>query len=315
MKRQQGIYYVVLAGILSGVSGIALAIDEVEFNHPIPSAQLLTFTSDATGGKGSATVSGVIGKPASADAAELDVDFYKFYAREGDVVTIDIDGGIKSSGGERSVDTILTLFGPGPAYPVLIWNDDVPMWQPIDAGSISRLDARLDNVRLQTSGIYTVGVSGYPARLNDGGAYADTRLLTNSNGAYTLIISGVSPNVQQINIEIKPGSGTHAPINPKAKGTIPVALLSSAEFNAMNVDVKSLTFGATGGEASFSRCGKDGEDINGDGRLDRVCHFENQLAGFDLDDSTGIVKGRTNGGTMFEGRGMLKVVPVKREYD
>ena len=50
------------------------------------------------------------------------------------------------------------------------------------------------------------------------------------NGSYKLIISGVTPPelVQYMNIDIKPGGDEEARINPKAKGNIPVALLSQA---------------------------------------------------------------------------------------
>jgi hypothetical protein len=80
----------------------------------------------------------------------------------------------------------------------------------------------------------------------------------------------------------------------------------------MNVDTQSPTFGATGAEMSLSHCGRSGEDVNGDGRLDLVCHFENQKAGFEKGDLEGIVRGKMKWGSSFEGRGLLKVVPEKR---
>ncbi|MET8761161.1 hypothetical protein [Lentzea sp. NPDC004782] len=53
----------------------------------------------------------------------------------------------------------------------------------------------------------------------------------------------------------------------KKEGLIPVAILSTAEFNAVTqVDRTSLTFGATGLEQSLVRCGSPGEDVNDDGR-------------------------------------------------
>ena len=84
-----------------------------------------------------------------------------------------------------------------------------------------------------------------------------------------------------------------------------------AEFDARAVDPESLTFGASGNEASLTRCNLSGEDVNGDGRVDVVCHFENQAAGFARGNLEGILKGRTAAGRLFEGRGLLKVVPAK----
>jgi len=295
----------------SVASDAAFAILEIEPNNTITTAQHLVI-----GSGGSVEVNGSLGAVVTSVSATFDVDFYSFDGREGDVVTIDIDGGIKPAGSSlRSVDTILALFGPGPIFKKLCANDDGGF--PLDPGSISPFDARIDNppCRLPVTGTYTVGVSSWPNTLLDGGILTVTGLNSESNGSYTLIISGITaPAVQQINIEIKPGSGEFAPVNPKAKGSIPVALLSSAQFNALEVDYPSLRFGATGNEISWVRCDKDGTDVDGDGRLDLVCHFDNQAAGFASGDLSGIVRGKTADGRPFEGRGLLKVVPGKRQF-
>ena len=117
--------------------------------------------------------------------------------------------------------------------------------------------------------------------------------------------------MQYINIEVKPGSREIAPINPKAKGTIPVALLSNAQFNALQVDQKSLRFGSTGTEASLVRCNPGGTDVNGDGRPDLICHFDNQAAKFQIGDQSGFVTGTSSTGP-FQGRGWLKVLAGKK---
>lgn len=290
------------------IAGVAYADDEMEPNQPIGSAQPLTIVPGTGGEKGSATIHGVLGNLTGSPV--VDLDFYSFYGLAGDVVTVDIDGGM---GGARSVDTIVAVFGPAPGYKMLRQNDDAGF--PLDPGSTSPYDSRIDNFLLPATGTYTVGVSSYPRRFTDGGGLMSSLLNSRSNGDYTLIISGVSPPVLQINIDIKPGDGdSAAPINPKSKGKIPVALLSSAEFNAVTVKTDSLRFGPTGSEASLSTCGNDGEDVNGDGLLDLVCHFDNQRAAFSVTDEEGIVKGMTDDGRAFEGRGRLKVVPAKRAY-
>jgi hypothetical protein len=308
MSNKPGIRIAAVTAFLaaSGASGIAFAIYEVEPNQPIASAQRLVI-----GGGGGAEVTGAVG--VLTGPATNDVDFFSFDGREGDVVTIDIDGGMKPAGsGSRSVDTFLTIFGPGLTFKKLRENDDAGL--PLDPGSSHPYDSRITNFRLPATGTYTVAVSSYPRALRDGGVLASNTLNATSNGSYTLLISGVTPPVQQINIEIKPGSGQLAPVNPKSKGNIPVALLSSADFNALEVDQPSLTFGAEGSEASLLRCNKEGSDVNDDGRLDLVCHFDNQTAGFEPGDLEGIVMGRTGAGGRFEGRGLLKVVPGKRQF-
>jgi hypothetical protein len=83
-----------------------------------------------------------------------------------------------------------------------------------------------------------------------------------------------------VSIDIKPGSETN-PINTKSMGTIPVAILSTADFDAPSmVDKNSLTFGISGEEESLAFCNDGAEDVNEDGLLDLMCHFDTQLALF-----------------------------------
>lgn len=306
MSKKLGMHAAVTAAFLASMaSGAALAVDEVEPNNTMATAQRLE-----VGPGGSVQVDGVLGAVTGAMANE--VDFYSFQGLEGDVVTIDVDGGMKSStSGQRSVDTLVALFGPCPfpTAPKCIENDDK---SPVDLGSISIRDARIDPFRLPRSGTYFVGVSSFPRSFNNNGTLRSSALNSLSNGAYSLIISGLTPPILHINVEIKPGSGEYAPINPKSKGNIPVALLSSAEFNALSVDYQSLSFGATGNEDSLRRCGKEGEDIDGDGRLDLVCHFDAEMADFQAGDADGVVKGKTTAGRAFEGRGHIRIVGGKR---
>jgi len=292
------------------LTGTAWAVDEGEPNHPIQTAQPLIIPAS-----GSVTVKGALGSRLPSEPLVADVDFYSFKGKAGDVVTIDIDDGMKSDSSRRSVDTWIGIFAPGSDFVRKALNDDVARSQGLDEGSTSLFDSRIDKLKLDKDGTWTVGVSSTKRPLGTGGILLGTALSGAANGEYTLTISGVTPSVLHINIEVKPGSGEFAPVNPKAKGTIPVALLSSAEFNALEVkiDPKTLTFGSTGIEQSLRRCGKEGEDVNGDGLLDLVCHFDNQLAKFAEDEDVGIVQGVTNAGLPFEGRGMLKVVPVKQE--
>jgi hypothetical protein len=117
----------------------------------------------------------------------------------------------------------------------------------------------------------------------------------------------VAPTVMQINIDIKPGERI-ALIHPKSKGRIPVALLSSGTFNALDVDVKSITFGATGNEASLKGCERRGERVDRNRQRDLVCHFETEDAGFATGSLQGVLRGKTRDGRAFEGRGSVKVV-------
>lgn len=292
MDKQLMIRRTLLAMALAsmGATGTVLAVDEQEANHPIQAAQQVT-----VGGSGSVTVKGAI---VHLGVNIPDVDFYSFEAKAGDTITVNIDG----TG--NGLDASLFLFDPSNNRRAL--NMDATL----DSGSATEADPRIERFTLDTAGRWTVGVTSHPVLLNSGGTMSRTSTL--SSGPYTLIISGVTPALQHIVIDVKPGSLEIAPINPKAKGVIPVALLSSPEFNPMDVDVNSLTFGHSGDEPSMRHCGKDGKDLNADGIPDLVCHFENAVAKFVRGDSMGVVKGKTKGGKLFEGSGDLKVVPEKR---
>lgn len=306
-KLQRGLRTGIAAALI--LAGWAQAqtqtISEVEINHPILQAQRLDFTTDQV------TVEGVLGNVSGPVVDDL--DFYYFYATAGEVFNIDIDG---AAGGLRSFDSYIAVFKAEPGFPMLRESDDS---RSVDSGSISITDSFIENFQVPSTGNYVIMVTNswrYPMDGGVVGRASDPDAI--DNGDYRLIITRVTPAVPpsnpvtQINIDIKPGSTGLAPLNPRAKGKIPVALLSSPSFNALNANPSSLTFGTTGNEGSLSHCGKSGVDVNRDGRLDLVCHFENQDANFEKGDLEGILRGRTVTGTAFEGRGRLKVIPEKR---
>lgn len=299
MKSQ--VYRALLVTVLSAFVSVQAAdsLSEFESNHPIDSAQRVDIAN------GSIAINAFLG-PANGTSARDDLDFYTFYGQEGDVVTLDIDDGYGDPTG-GSVDTYIAVFGTGPGFPLLRTNDDAPATDP---GSYSRWDALIKDFRVPATGYYIVGVTNSGRSFmqpGGGGVYYPN---TVQNGDYTLIISGVSSALLHINIDVKPGSDEVAPINLKSKGRIPVALLSSSEFDATKAS--SLTFGSTGDESSFSHCG-EAQDVNGDSLLDLVCHFYNSATGFKRGDLEGIMRGISGDGRAFEGRGPLKVKPEKRK--
>lgn len=299
-------YKIIASSIaLLSVCSQAYAISEQENNNKSSSAHILPLINGSTAVEASIS-------------DKNDIDFYSFYGKSGDVINIDIDGGI---GGAESVDTILTVFSPAPELQILRMMDDAP---DIDSGSTSTQDARIDKLTLPTTGNYYVAVTRYrtffastsgsepkPENYDNVFMMFNAKPVSNK-GDYTLTVSHDAPPIQQISINIKPGNNDASPINPKSKGKIPVAILSSPLFEALNVDVNTLTFGSTGNEKSLSKCNWNGDDVNGDGRVDRICHFENQLAGFKQDDLEGILRGKTLDGKPFEGRAYLKVVPKSK---
>jgi hypothetical protein len=282
------------------LSGTALAIDEVEQNHPISSAQALSNTPN-TPLTDAVTLQGAINNPATPD-----VDFYSFYARKGDKLNFAIES--KTASGMMFLPVLTVFIGTSPwEKKDQLYNVDLP---------------RIDNYLVDRDGLHVVAVSGQPCVLVPGGLCPSNGTMVSpriSMGTYTLRISPATPPEMQVKIEIKPGSGALTPVNPKAKGNIPVALLSSdlpefKPFGDVDVSRESLTFGSTGVETSLRKCEKEGVDLNADGVPDMVCHFENQDAKFQPDDSRATLKGKTKDGRSFTGSGMLKVVPPQQEH-
>src|SRR5512134_1041447 len=153
------------------------------------------------------------------------------------------------------------------------------------------------------AGIWTLGY------LYAADAVGNTRFLLASDVAAlgfptTLVVQNTVP----VSIDIKPGQAVNA-INPTSKGNTPVAILSSADFDALSqVDRTSLTFGRTGDERSLASCGGVASDVNGDGRGDLVCQFTTRKTGFRLGDTEGILRGRTVDQIPIEGRDVVRIL-------
>lgn len=124
------------------------------------------------------------------------------------------------------------------------------------------------------------------------------------------LVADVTPCTAAIEvaIDIKPASMPNA-INPRSRGNIPVAILSTENFYApADVDFSTLTFGVVGNEPSLLRCDGAGEDVNADGHADLVCHFATRLTGFGKGDELGHLAGTAVDGTPIEGRDSVRIV-------
>jgi hypothetical protein len=297
-------------GALAAACGAAWAVDEVEPNYPMESAQMLTLDSSLT-----VTVNAFL------ESGSADV--FAFDGRAGDVVIVDIDGGAPN------IDTIVALLGPGPSGPYhsLTSNDDSDL-VPVDEGSFDHTDSYILPFNLPVDGVYYVGVTHWGTQVVDGGALLGGG--GNPTGTYTVTISiqrqvaevpqdppaseplPQLPAVQHVNIDIRPGQRAETAIVHLSRAKIPVAVLSSEDFDAMQIDTSTLTFGHSGDEQSLLKCHPKGIDVNRDGRRDMLCLFSVKAANFEPNDMAGFVKGRTAAGTQFEGQGLLKVVEPRK---
>jgi hypothetical protein len=118
--------------------------------------------------------------------------------------------------------------------------------------------------------------------------------------------------VMSINIDIRPGSDSN-PIRPSGRGNLPVAILGSETFDAMDVDVTTLVFGPDAAAPSHDLT-KPGlfedhlRDVNGDGFTDLVSHYRTQETGISRDDAEACITGDLLDGTPFEGCDTITVV-------
>jgi hypothetical protein len=67
-------------------------------------------------------------------------------------------------------------------------------------------------------------------------------------------------------------------------------------------------FGRLGDELSLAFCNSNGEDVNADGLLDLVCHFNTKLTGFLAGDAHGTLKGKTIDGLPFMGTDFVRII-------
>ncbi len=116
------------------------------------------------------------------------------------------------------------------------------------------------------------------------------------------------PCTIEASVDIKPGSDPNS-INLKSKGVLPVAILTTDDFDAADVDGATVTFeGASPvhGEGHL-------EDVDGNGDLDWIAHFRTQETGLDENSLDGAVEGSTIGGTPIQGSDSVKITPGSSE--
>ncbi|MBI4503356.1 MAG: hypothetical protein HY700_19635 [Gemmatimonadetes bacterium] len=115
--------------------------------------------------------------------------------------------------------------------------------------------------------------------------------------------------VLEVGIDIKPGSDPNT-INLGSGGTVPVGILSSADFDARTVDPLTVTLAG----AAVKLRGKGtamaaAQDVNADGVLDLVVHVETSALELTEGDIEGVLEGQTFGGVRIRGADSVRIVP------
>ena len=108
----------------------------------------------------------------------------------------------------------------------------------------------------------------------------------------------VSAQAIKVSVDVKPGDAKTT-IEPNRGGMLPVAILSTAQFDASTVDPASLRVGPTGTEAEIFRSMQ--EDVNRDKRTDLLLLVRLQDMNVKCGDRAIRLTGKTKGGMEIEG--------------
>ncbi len=111
------------------------------------------------------------------------------------------------------------------------------------------------------------------------------------------------PTVLTVAIDIKPGGFPNS-INPRNKGVIPVAILTTPTFAAATVNPLTVGFGPNSASPVQSAM----EDVDGDGDLDMILHFRTQDTGIVCGNTSATLTGATGGGQAFQGSDAITTV-------
>lgn len=114
-------------------------------------------------------------------------------------------------------------------------------------------------------------------------------------------------------VDVKLGPSPSAPINLGAQGLLPVALLSTPTFDALEVDTGTIALGDPDTGQSTAPTSSRIADLNGDGRLDLLLRFATPGlvgAGALTGETTRLVlTARTEDGTSVLGAASVRTVP------
>jgi hypothetical protein len=140
-----------------------------------------------------------------------------------------------------------------------------------------------------------------PAVLKDGSSY-QMWFAGKGSGGYSIGYATAAPPVLEVEIDIKPGSDPNS-INLKSRGVVPVAVLTTDDFDATTVDPDTVLFaGASPLRWTF-------EDVDGDGDIDLLFHFKTLELTLDQDSTEATLTGATHGGTSIQGMDAVNIVP------
>jgi len=139
-----------------------------------------------------------------------------------------------------------------------------------------------------------------PSVIKDGSSYK-MWFAGKGTGGYAVGYAMAAPPVLEVAIDIKPGSDPNS-INLKSKGVVPVAVLTTDDFDASTVDPDTVLFA----DAAPLRWTQ--EDVDGDGDMDLLFHFKTQELALDEDSTEATLTGDTTDGKHIRGTDTVNIV-------
>jgi YVTN family beta-propeller protein len=128
-----------------------------------------------------------------------------------------------------------------------------------------------------------------------------------ANGDGTVSVIGHLPIIP-VDIDIKPGSETNS-INLGSNGNVPVAIFSTTDFDATNVD--PLTIKLAGADVRIRGKGDSMrfyEDVDGDGLLDILVHVDTRALELSSTNTVAVLTGQTFDGIKIRGEDTVTIV-------
>lgn len=159
--------------------------------------------------------------------------------------------------------------------------------------------------------VYVLNDTGDIRKWNSDGIGGNVAFQSDSSFSEALAFSLTPipiPAMLTVLVDIKPGSDPSS-INPRSRGVIPVAILTTDTFDATTVDPTTVRFGSTRAAAAPAQSAL--EDVDGDADTDLILHFKTQDTGIACGDTSATLTGETFGGQAIEGSDAIMTVGCK----
>ncbi len=128
-----------------------------------------------------------------------------------------------------------------------------------------------------------------------------TKLTFTNQGRFTGTMTPIIDQPHEIQIDIKPEVNPNR-INLKSKGIVPVAILTTQDFEAGTVNPATVIL------AGASPVRWKMSDANGDGEMDMLFYFDTQSLNLTQMSTEAVLTGEDNGGIHLQGTDSVEIV-------